>query len=330
MSRPTSLDGIRSVLIVKPSSLGDIVHTLPAVHLLKRAKPALKIHWVVNTEWVPLLEGNPDLDCIIPFPRKAFRLRPRLGKVRGWLAATLNQKPDLALDFQGLLRSALIARTSGARAIHCLGDAEIFCRMLAHRIVPADRSAEHAIQRYLRLVADLGVDTTQPLESPMPAGEPLTGVDLPERYLLLHPFSRGTNKSLSDACVAELCRLLAPLPVVLVGSGSPGHETPQGTINLLNKTSLAQLIWLIRHAHFTVSVDSGPMHIAAAITDRLLGIHNWTDPFLVGPGNPGAWVWKNAHIFQMRDLKPENRQGALNFGPEHVPQLVEFLKKRLL
>ena len=321
-----SLEGVRSVLVVKPSSLGDIVHTLPSVHLLKRAHPHLKISWVANTEWAPLLAGNPDLDEVILFPRKDFRWPPDLPKLREWFWTTRRVKPDLALDFQGLLRSALIARVSGARAIHCLGDAEPACRILAHRVVPAVRSGEHSVTRYLKLVADLGINTSVPLEFPLPAGEKPPGIALPERYLLVHPFSRGENKSLPDECLARLVQELSPMPVVLAGSAPSSHQPPANCINLLNQTSLSGLIWLIRHAHFTVSVDSGPMHIAAAITDRLLGIHNWSNPLLVGPYNSGAWVWKNGSLLQVRDLTPENTTGSKNFGPGHVPQLVEFLK----
>jgi heptosyltransferase-1 len=66
------------------------------------------------------------------------------------------------------------------------------------------------------------------------------------------------------------------------------------------------MIWLIRHASYVVSVDSGPMHIAAAITDRLLSVHTWSDPRLVGPRNPRSWIWKSGRIFPMRD-EPNNR-----------------------
>ena len=61
-----------SVLVVKPSSLGDIVHTLPAVHFLKDTFPDAKISWIANTEWTPLLEGNADVTTVIPFPRQEF------------------------------------------------------------------------------------------------------------------------------------------------------------------------------------------------------------------------------------------------------------------
>jgi ADP-heptose:LPS heptosyltransferase len=236
-------------------------------------------------------------------------------------------KPDLALDFQGLLRSALIARVSGARDIHCLGDAEPACRILAHRIVPAVRKAEHSVTRYLKLIADLGIDTSsRPLEFPLPPGEKPEGFESSIPYLLVHPFSRGENKSLPDECLARLIQELTPTPIVLVGNAPPGCQPPANCINLLNKTSLSGLIWLIRHAHFTLSVDSGPMHIAAAITDRLLGIHNWSNPLLVGPYNPAAWVWKNGSLLQTRDLTPENVASSQNFGLEHIQPVVQFLK----
>lgn len=323
-----SLEDIRSVLVVKPSSLGDIVHTLPSVHLLKQARPQLKITWVANTEWAPLLAGNPDLDEVLLFPRGDFRFPPKPGRLREWFAANRRVKPDLALDFQGLLRSALIARISGAKTIHCLGDATPACRMLAHRVVPAVRSEEHAVTRYLKLVAGLGIDTGGALEFPLPDGDKPAAAGLPERYLLAHPYSRGDNKSIPDDCLARLVEMLSPVPVVLVGRAEAGRRPPAGCVSLLNKTSLGELIWLIRHAHFTVSVDSGPMHIAAAITGRLLGIHNWTDPFLVGPCNPAAWVWKDGALLQMREITAPNPAASRSFGLEHAGQVAEFLREK--
>jgi ADP-heptose:LPS heptosyltransferase len=74
------------------------------------------------------------------------------------------------------------------------------------------------------------------------------------------------------------------------------------TQDFLNRTTLGELIWLIRRALYVVSVDSGPMHIAAALTPRLLSIHTWSDPRRVGPYQPEAWVWKEGALFQMKDI----------------------------
>jgi ADP-heptose:LPS heptosyltransferase len=90
--------------------------------------------------------------------------------------------------------------------------------------------------------------------------------------------------------------------VVLVGRSEETVLPADGIENLLNRTSLAELIWLIRRAAFVVSVDSGPMHIAAALTSRLISIHTWSDPAKVGPYQPDAWVWKSGRLFQMKQI----------------------------
>ena len=94
-----------SVLVVKPSSLGDIVHTLPAVHYLKETFQEAEISWIVNTEWVPLLEKNTDLEKVIPFPRGEFSGPIGMLRFVLWCHGLSELKPDLILDFQGLFRA---------------------------------------------------------------------------------------------------------------------------------------------------------------------------------------------------------------------------------
>lgn len=312
---------VRRVLIIKPSSLGDVVHTLPAVHLLKETHPNWKISWLVNTEWAPLLEGNPDLETLIPFPRNSFRGLRGLMNLRHWLANLEIEPPDLVLDFQGLTRSALLAKWSRPGRILCLGNAEIVPRWLADAVIPVDRG-EHAVDRYLRMAAALGAKGR--VEFPLPEGTRPAGFQLDGKFLLVHPFSRGEGKSLEAGLLEKLCSDLAPMPIVIAGKAEAGFRAPGHCLNLLNRTSLGELIWLIRRAAFTLSVDSGPMHIAAAITPRLLAIHTWSDPRVVGPYAPEAWVWKNGVLSQVRDLSPND--GAMPLQEEHLPGLVDFLK----
>jgi ADP-heptose:LPS heptosyltransferase len=88
-----------------------------------------------------------------------------------------------------------------------------------------------------------------------------------------------------------------------------------------------QLVRLIRVARFVVSVDSGPMHIAAAISQNLLSIHTWTDPRRVGPYNPDAWVWKKGKIFRMNELetaKPPRR--GRRFKAKDIPAVTELIR----
>ena len=288
------------ILILKPSSLGDIVHTLPAVAALHAHWPQSEIGWLVNNEWAPLLQDNPDITRVIEFPRQQFRgLRGWL-RVPGWLANFGKWIPDLSLDFQGLLRTALIARFVGSKKIAGLSDSREGAGFFYDNTAQLPPEPLHAVDRYLRLVRDLNVGELQPPVFRLPEGTRPDG-NLPGRFVLLHPFSRGEGKSMEIHDVQEFCRRLAPQQIVLVGGERNVTGLPSNVTNLLGKTSLIELIWLIRKAAFTVSVDSGPMHIAAAITPRLLSIHTWSDPLLVGPYNPDAFIWKNGAIVRMGD-----------------------------
>ena len=290
----------RSILVIKPSSLGDVVHTLPAVACVKHHWPQARISWLVNPEWAPLLQGNPYLADVIEFPRKRFAGWMGWTKFPGWMRALKDRaKPDVALDFQGLLRSAMIGRWTGAE-VWGTSDSREGARFLhQHRVEVPPRSAPvHAVTRTLALVKALGCPVPDRLEWPLPSGSP-PRIMPPSRYVLLHPFSRGRGKSLSVEEVSAICQALAPTAVVIAGRCDLHMPGMANVTNLLNATTLPELCWLIANAAFTVSVDSGPMHIAAALTDRLLAIHTWSDPRQVGPYQPKAWVWKDGRVGRM-------------------------------
>lgn len=347
----------RDILVIKPSSLGDVVHTLPSVALLRRAFPEARIRWLINTEWMPLLAGNPHIDEAIEFPRRHFRgIRGAL-RIAPW-ARELRQRvaADLILDYQGLLRSALIGklcRDDMARVIG-LSDAREGARYLYDHEVDV-AGIVHAVDRYLALtqyamglggrpaptpplgphpaqtgVRDpaTGLDANAwpaPLSWPLPWGEAPGGFKIEDRFIVLHPFSRGAGKSLTVDQVREFCQALPGEKIVIVGRADTPLPTMEGTVDLLNKTSLTELVWLLRFAKFVVSVDSGPMHIAAAVTQRLVSIHTWSDPAKVGPYQPEAWVWKDGALFQMKDLAdPTKRQPAAGMTDiaQHVASCV--------
>jgi ADP-heptose:LPS heptosyltransferase len=290
----------REIVIVKPSSLGDVVHTLPAVACVRRAWPEARIRWVINPEWAPLLEGNPDINEVVIFPRGEFRGSRGVTRLLPWIQRMQREvQADLVLDFQGLLRSALVAklccRVRGK--IAGLSDAREGAGLVYHHT--AEVSGEmHAVDRYLKLVETLGVTVLEPLLWRLPEGSCPAGFTPPERFILLHPFSRGAGKSLNVEDVREFCESIAPRQVVIAGRTDVALPPMANAIDLLNRTSLQELIWLIRQAQFVVSVDSGPMHIAAALTADLLAIHTWSDPEKVGPYRRDAWIWKDAGIFQ--------------------------------
>ena len=292
----------KSILIIKPGSLGEIVHTLPAVSLLREAHPHAEITWVINAELAPLLRGNPDINHVHFLPRGKLR---GLGAPTGllpWLKKSGQIHPNLALDFQGSLRSALIAKISGAKEIYGMSNS------LAGKIWFYDRVAEvnrrsHPVEHYLKLAECAGATVGESLRCSVPSGDPLPRFDAHPPFVLLHPFARGQEKSLSNRAIEEFCRSLAPTRVVVVGQTRNRINTPENCVDLTRQTSLLQLIWLIRVARFVVSLESGPMHIAAAVTPNLLSIHTWTDPLRIGPYNPDAWVWKHGQLSASANLK---------------------------
>ena len=243
-----------------------------------------------------------------------------------WLKKTREIRPDLALDFQGLLRSALIAKISGAKEIHGMSDARQGSRLFYDRVAKVNRYG-HAVNRYLKLAECAGASVGQWLRCPLPTGDPLPHFDEYPPFVLLHPFARIADESLSNAIIEEFGRALAPTRFLVVGQSRRNIEASENCVDLANKTSLLQLIRLIRIARFVVSVDSGPMHIAAAVNDRLLSIHTWTDPHRVGPYNPNAWVWKNGELFPAN--APGNtklRRCGRRFRRKDVPAVAELIR----
>jgi heptosyltransferase-1 len=288
----------QSVLIVKPSSLGDVVHTLPAVAALKNHWPDAKFRWLVNPEWAPLLEGNPCLEEILLFPRASFR--GLLGPVRliQWARQFAPRgASDLVLDFQCLLRSGIIGKLCRKHGFYGLSDAREGARFFYDGAASVHHR-QHAVDRYLTLVRSLGAPIPNVLQWPLPETPAPQDFSFVRPYVVLHPFSRGRGKSMTSAQVEALCRGLAPFRVVILGRSTEPVPVMPHVENWLNQTSLGQLVTIMRHAAWVVSVDSGPMHIAAALSTRVLSLHTWSDPQLVGPYPSTAWVHRNGLIFQ--------------------------------
>lgn len=327
------LSQCRRAFIIKPSSLGDLVHTLPSVHLLKQKFPQIEFTWLANPAFAPLLEGNTDLAGTLLFPREQFRGMGGLWRFRSWLKQLPSRlQPDVAFDFQGLLRSGLTARASRAPVRLGFSDSREGARFFHTHVISVDAHA-HAIDRSLTLPRALGADG--PLVFPLPQGtcpvspDPSTfnvqGSTFNVAPVLLHPFSRGAGKSLTSSQTAALCQALSPLPVLLVGrSDTPVSGLPPNTQNLLNQTTLTELIWLVRKSRGVISVDSGPMHIAAALTPRVLGLHTWSDPRKVGPWHPGTTVWKAGHLMPAEQLDSTVCALDSNFPDEAIHQVASW------
>lgn len=273
-----ALTGSERVLIVRLGAMGDILHALPAVENLKRRYPALGIDWIVKPRWTPLLAGNPALRRVIAFDREG-------GSV--WATARRLREAGyhLAIDLQGLIQSALVSRFSGAKST--IGYARAACReplasiFYGRRVQPKSR---HIAEMHLDLMRTLGVNDSS-LDCTLPAGE--AEGTLPEgSFVLANPFAGWRSKQWPLPHYERLAKLLAEkegLPLVL---NIPEADRPRlGNMQhvLAHVSSLPGLIHATRLATAVVGVDSGPLHLAAALGRPGVALFGPTDPARNGP-----------------------------------------------
>ena len=290
------------ILLVKPSSLGDVIHALPVVSAIHAFWPQAELRWLIHPAWRSLVEDHPGVSGTILFPREKFRGPAGWLRSLAWMGTLGDWRPDLAIDLQGLLRSALFSRISGATRVIGLSDAREGAGFLYHERAVVD-SKEHAVRRYLSVLKHLGIPRPEHPEFMLPAGRPPEGFRIDSPYVVLHPHARGARKNLTKDHVLSFVHGAGWHRVVLVGRGERFEGLPPNVEDWTNRTDLLELTAILRGSSFTVSSDSGPMHLATALHPRkTLAIHLWSDPCKVGPYFPESLVWKNGRVARVSAL----------------------------
>ena len=279
------------ILIVKPSSLGDIVHSLPFLNAIKTRFPNSPIHWVVAKGFEGLLDGHPMIDRLWVINKDTWK---KIKNVKGTISElkTLSQdlkkeKYDLVIDLQGLLRSGMITAATGARLRIGFKEAREGSRFFYTHKIEGGKDI-HAVDRYLKIAAFLGCDSTD-ISFPFPPSEVPSSFHVNKDYAVIVPGARWKTKRWPEEEFGQLTARL-PLQSVIVGSAADKYisglivSLSQGkALSLAGKTSLKELIGIMRDAKFVVSNDSGPMHIAAALGIPVFAIFGPTDPARTGP-----------------------------------------------
>lgn len=275
---------MKRILIVKLSSLGDLFHALPAVHLVRRATGA-EIDWACHDIYVELVSRFEPVTNAIAFPRRSFA---RDG--RAFLRALREREYDLAIDLQGLLKSALVA--CAARARRRIGPSfpREGARLLYDAVAGPTNKNRHAVEECLDTVRFLGLPDT-PVEFPVRTDN--YPIDFPRPIVGLLPCSRRPEKNWPPERFIETGRALrARSGATLLLLGSPADaevcrhivsEIGEGAHDWCGRTSMIDLLGLVRALDLMVTVDSGPMHIAAAVGTRTVAVFGPTDPVRTGP-----------------------------------------------
>ena len=296
----------RRILIIKPSSLGDVVHALPTLAALRQTFPHAHIAWLVKRQWAGLLERVEGLDAVWPVE----------SGVTGWLSAIRRLRAagfDLAVDLQGLLRSGAMARLAGCPTRIGFANAREgspFC--YTHRVSVATTEM-HAVDRYLLVAAACGASVRgapefrlRPLPADrqevavllgrhgLPAREPWIGVSVAARWptkrwppeffatTMDHLQEKGLGRVVliggpDDRAAAQAVKgLLRTVPMDLTGATAPGL-----------------LPALLESAALLLTNDSGPMHVAAAMGTPVVALFGPTSPTRTGPYGNGHRVLRS-------------------------------------
>lgn len=277
---------MKDILIIKPSSFGDILHGLQVAESIKQQLPDSRISWVVKDIFQPLVAAATAVSRNFVFRRGAG-----FGQFRRLLTDISNEPYDVVIDMQGLARSGVM--TWAARAGLKLGrsDSREGAGLFYHRRAPLPITGKnaHALDILLQFLPMLGLK--QELSSSITFKPQLSAqqdIDYAKDAIILFPQSSHTEKEWSG--FVELARTLRRNfrheTIVIAGNTSnPAFTRLESDryINLLGKTSLMDLIPLVGQSKLVVANDSGPMHLAAAMGKPVVALFGPTDPRRFGP-----------------------------------------------
>lgn len=309
---------MKRILIVRLSALGDIVHALPVLASLKRALPDVEVDWLVEERYAAILALARPLHRRIIVRASTSRELPDadlFGGPLGYVRAAMflrAQGYDAALDLQGLIKSAVWARLSGARRVIGFDRAHLreplAASLYSETVVPAD--APHVVQKNLSILSALQIPAGAvelPL-SPVTSAETTAAISAAGgrgRYIVLNPGAAWPNKRWPPdrfGALAATLRDRTGLPSLVTWGPSEGAlaeaiaGASRGAATLAPSTTVGDLAVLFRDAALVVSGDTGPLHIAAAMGAPLVGLYGPTWPERNGPWDPRDEVLSRATL----------------------------------
>jgi heptosyltransferase I len=303
---------IQRILIVRLSSMGDVIHTLPAAVMLREAFPHATIGWLIEERWAELL-------CTLPTPRSGARSQQRplvdivhTVSLKRWRNSLLSTQTweriaagmsdlravsyQVALDLQGAMRSSILGRWSGAPALYgATRPRENIASVWYTRKVIAE--GKHVVEQYCTVAQSL-IGHPVPIPCAVlpcdPVAEELVTKRLSERsiheFVILNPGAGWGAKQWPAERYGEVAKVLARQGVKSVINFGPGEEALAKTAEessdgaaVAMSFSVSELVALTRRARLFVGGDTGPMHLAAALRIPVVGIFGPTDPARTGP-----------------------------------------------
>ncbi|MBI1368924.1 MAG: hypothetical protein GC162_09760 [Planctomycetes bacterium] len=295
MNRPA--ENPQRILIVRPSALGDVARTVPALVSLKRAFPAADIDWLVQDSFAQVIAHHPDLHQAIAFPRKDLRAAVRM------CFALHRHRYDRVYDLQGLLRSGLFtAATLAPRRIGA-GDAREMAWLGYTKRIAVDPANVHTVDRMLAIIEADGVPIVRDMRLHVSVPDKQWarqfmadhGLEA-ERFAVIAPTARWASKAWPAERYDQIAERLGEVGMeaaVIVAAKNERdaaallvNETSKRKvrrIDLIGKTSIGQLMAILSRAGLVLANDSAALHIAIGLERRVVSVFGPTDPAKVGP-----------------------------------------------
>ena len=314
--------GDPGVLVVRLGSMGDVIHALPAVASLKHGLPGLHVSWVIDPRWACLLEGNPFVDQVVLLDRRTLS-----GIKHAWRELRA-RRYALAVDFQGLCKSALAA--SCARPDRIYGFHQSQAREPVAALFYSKRvrtRAPHVVDRNLELAAAAGASSIR-YSFPLPPGG--AEGELPASdFVLASPFAGWAGKQWPLEFYAVLAQRLQQelgLPLVLSGPPQAAGQLASVAGAVAYVSAVPGLIHATRRAMAVIGIDSGPLHLAAALDKPGVAIFGPTDPVRNGPYGRSFTVLRAPGAATTYKRRREIDSSMRNISPDAV---LTALKDRL-
>ena len=323
----------RNILIVKPSALGDVARMLPVLYALRNKYPKAKISWIIRPEFADLVRHNPALDDVILFDKKHLLKSglKNIANIRTYAQTLKQRKFDLVLDAQGLLRSGLMTWFTNAPVrIGYKNARELAWLFYNHKVdTPA---LQHSNQDCWDIGLAAGIEDCQP-EFGVPvnpaaydtAKSILTENNIADGEEFVTLLCGGTADTKiwpaeQFAKLADIINQKYNLRCILLGAGSREEKIGQkiissitdsnSVVNLISKTSLAEMVAILSFSRMVIGNDSGPLHIAAALPKPLIGLYGPTNPKVVGPYSQNDNVIEAGNEIE--------RKGRYSKNPAHM------------
>jgi heptosyltransferase I len=297
------------ILVIRLSAIGDVVHTLPAVHLLKKRLPGCSITWVVEEAAADFISGYEGIDAVIVSKRMSWLRALRAGsavaackEAAAFVRELRRYESDLVLDFQGLFKSGILAGLARGKRKIGFARAREGASFFYTEHAPSPDFNDHAIVRHMGLLRSLGItddavvfsqlwgkQEEESVQKLLCGHDPDSAVPL----IIVHPCAAWPTKCWDAGSMAMVCdslRKTYDARIVFVGAAAE-HIHVSGiisrmtgpAINFAGRTTLRELACLLARSSFMVAMDSGPMHLACAVGTPVVALFGPTAPWRTGP-----------------------------------------------